>query len=223
MQCKTHPGVQGTSTCNQCGEWLCEACTVEINGRIFCRRCLAQIAGEPGSGKTEAARAVPARHINGFLLFIFSMMPPGVNYMYEGLIKRGLAALAGFFLLIYLTAQFSFWPLSLIFGLSFPVYILACIFDAFNIRRRINAGETVNDDIDGILKFIKRNKHIIIGFAVLVIALSLFNTAYFALPFALRRWLPVAVVALGIYMLAKSTARRKEGKREKERDSNQTE
>jgi len=223
MQCKTHPGAQGNSTCNQCGEWLCDTCTIEINGRIFCRRCLAQIAAEPESAAAAPLppRAVPARRINGFLLFVFSMLPPGVNYMYEGLIKRGLAALAGFFLLIYLTAQFSFWPLSLIFGLTFPVYILACMFDAFNIRRRMNAGETVNDDIDGVLKFLKRNKHIIIGFAVLVLALALLNTAYFALPFMLRRWLPIAVVALGLYMLVKSTAKKKELKRD--RDPNQSE
>ncbi|MCL2708455.1 MAG: hypothetical protein FWF03_04985 [Defluviitaleaceae bacterium] len=217
MQCRTHPDVNGTNTCNQCGEWLCDGCVVEINGRNFCRRCLSQLAAESGAPHAVpvAPRAAHGRHISGFLLMVFSFLPPGVNYMYEGLIKRGLAALSGFFLLIYLTAQFSYWPLSLMFGLSFPVYVLACIFDAFHIRRKINAGEAVSDDIDDVLRFVKRNKNVIIGLVVLLVALSLINSAFAVLPFGVRRWLPVVVVAMGIYMLVKSPARRK--KREDER------
>jgi hypothetical protein len=131
--------------------------------------------------------------------------------MYEGLIKRGLAALGGFFLLIYLTALFNFWPLNLIFGLSIPVYYFACIFDAFNIRRRINAGEAVSDDVDGALRFIKRNKFVIIGFILLLLVLSFVRMAFDLLSFNLN-WLPITIVALGIYMLFKSPGRKKVGK-----------
>lgn len=219
MQCRTHPDHNGVNTCNQCGEWLCEACTVEINGRIFCRRCLAQIASEGTAPERpreipRAAYPVPAaaRHINWGLLFFFScVIPiPGLNYMYEGLIKRGLAAMSGFFLLVYLMAQFHAWPLSLIFGLSFPVYMLACIFDGFHIRRRINAGEAVSDDVDDILNFFKRNKRLIISLLVLVLALTLVNTLFgaFYLPFPLKRYLPVIIIGLGLYILFKRPTRR---------------
>lgn len=213
MQCRTHPEINGVNTCNQCGDWLCEDCTVEINGRIFCRRCLAQLAGAPAPEAPRVARTVSSttpRHINGGLLFLFSFfMPPGVNYMYEGLLKRGLAALSGFFLLVFLTAQFSgAWPLNLVFGLMFPVLVLFSIFDGFHIRRRINAGETVNDDVDDILNFIRRNKHIIIGFVVLLLALSLVNTVYATLAGPLKRWIPLIVVGLGLYMLLKSPGRK---------------
>ena len=220
MNCKTHPGVPGVNTCSQCGEWLCEGCTIEINGRIFCRRCLAQLAGEPAAPSLSApVRAAGGRHINWGLLFLFScVIPiPGLNYMYEGLIKRGLAALSAFFLLIYLTAQFPIWPFSLIFGLSYPVYILACIFDGFHIRRRINAGETVSDDIDDILRFLKRNRYLILAFIVLLVALPAANSVLVSIARPLGRMLPVIVIGLGLYVVFKKP--RKPRGRDADRDS----
>ena len=226
MYCRRHPDHNGVNTCNQCGEWLCEDCTVEINGRNFCRSCLKELAKEPKpytsdyNDKNEKNDDEPGyyapkrRHtgmhrVSGLMVLIFSCLP-GVNYMYMGLIKRGLVALLGFFLLVYMTAQFRFWPISMLMGLSFPVYILACTFDAFNTRRRINAGEHVEDNIDDIISFIKRNKHILIGFLVLIIALSLINTAYSALPYSIRRIIPITVVALGLYLLAKKPQKKKD-------------
>jgi hypothetical protein len=213
MQCRTHPERAGVNTCNQCGEWLCEECTIEINGRIFCRRCLAQLAKEPGTPAPAPAAARPARmyaaapgrHISWGLLFFFScIIPvPGLNYMYEGLIKRGLAAMSTFFLLIYLTATFQMWPFSLIFGLSFPVFILTSIFDGFAIRRRINAGETVNDDIDDIIVFVQRNKRLIFSFIGLIIILSLFSAVFSIFGGPIRALLPIIVVAFGLCVLFK--------------------
>jgi hypothetical protein len=212
-----HPDVNGLNTCNQCGDWLCEACTVEIDNRIYCRRCLAKLAREPEAprGPVSGHAAPPhsrakARHISGGLLFVFTCLTPvsGVNYLYEGLIKRGLAAMGGFFLLIYLTATFTFWPFSLIFGLSIPIYWLACAFDGFHIRRRMNAGEIVNDDVDDVIGFIKRNKRLIVAFAALLLALALASSMFSMLPSPVSRWLPVIVVALGLYVLLKKPGRR---------------
>lgn len=218
MQCRTHPDHNGVNTCNQCGDWLCEDCTVEINGRIFCRRCLAQLAGEgsPSAAPSAAPRSSTARHapaarrINLGLLLLFSF-PPGINYMYEGLIKRGLAAMSGFFLLVYMTSIFhSTWPLSLIFGLTFPVYLITCFFDGLHIRRRINAGEAVSDDVDDILNFIKRNSRLIVAFVALILGLSLANALLFSGSFYhTRQWLPIILIILGLYVLFKRPSRRR--------------
>ncbi|MDR1664444.1 MAG: hypothetical protein LBR83_05950 [Clostridiales bacterium] len=218
MQCRTHPDRNGVNTCNQCGEWLCEECTVEINGRIFCRKCLAQLASAPKPEASAPRAAIPCagmpkRHISWGLLFIFSSLPPGVNYMYEGLIKRGLAAMSGFFTLVFLASMLSeVSSLSLIIGLSFPVYILACIFDSFHIRRRINAGEAVSDDIDDIIAFFTQNKRLILCAAALLVVIALFNSVLSVLPWAVKRLLPMALVGLGLYMLLRGPACRKDGK-----------
>jgi hypothetical protein len=176
---------------------------VEINGRIFCRRCLSQLAGDSPIPAAEGKKTAVKRHINWGLLFLFSVVipVPGLNYLYEGLIKRGLAAMCGFFLLVYLTAQFHTWPLNLVLGLAFPVYILVCIFDGFNIRRRMNAGEAVNDDIDDIRLFVRRNKYVILAFAALLFGLPLINAFFSALAVPFGRYLPIIILALALYVL----------------------
>lgn len=251
-QCRTHPESTGVNTCNKCGDWLCESCTVEINGRNFCRKCLAALAAPPGDSPggphfggpppgappfgpppphpgtvpppypgampppphpTPPYRPVPPpgaycaytgkRYISGAVLALLTcFLPiPGVNYMYEGLIKRGLAAMGGFFMIIYAISVFHVWPFSLIFGLAIPIYWLACLFDSVQIRRRINAGEIVNDDIDDMLGFVRRNRRAIMLAVFALLAMGLTGSILSAFAGPLRRLLPFLVIICGLQML----------------------
>jgi len=125
--------------------------------------------------------------------------------MYMGLIKRGLVAMCGFFLLIYLMVT-SFMVssvsvgFSLLFVLAIPVYILTIFFDGFNVRSRINAGEVVADGISNVLNGLLRNKVLmVVLLAVIVIAFagSLFGIAVEVT----RRALPILLVCLGLYVI----------------------
>ena len=199
MQCRTHPTTPAFNTCNQCGDWLCDGCTVDVQGRLFCRDCLTKLAA-PGSASADVSHG-GRRHISGGLLLLFSIppIPPGVNYMFMGLIKRGLAAMCGFFLLIYFIGV-SNMPLRLMFSLALPIYILTCIFDSFDIRRRINAGEAVDDNIDGAIRFLRRNKYL--GWIiVLLIGLSVI-TSILQIFVSLVTWMmPGLIIILGLYLL----------------------
>ena len=201
MQCRTHPTTPAFNTCNQCGDWLCEGCTVDIQGRQFCRGCLAKLAAPEGAPYPVAPLSGPGRrNISWGLLFFFSMFfPSGVNYLFMGLIKRGLAAMCGFFLIIYFIGV-SDWPLVVLFSLALPIYFLTCIFDGFHIRRRINAGEVVGDNIDGVICFLRRNKIVgwivlaLVGFSVISIVLNVF--------LSLVSWLlPGLIIVFGLYLL----------------------
>jgi len=147
-------------------------------------------------------KTMPPRRIDGGLLFLFSFFfPPGANYMYLGLMKRGLVAMCGFFLLIFLGVTSS-WPLSMIFWLSIPICVLTCIFDSFNLRRRINAGEYVPDDIGDMLGGIFRNKTVAtIVLGILAIAF-LSNIVGFAFGL-ISRFLPLLFIGLVLYMIFK--------------------
>jgi len=53
------------------------------------------------------------------------------------------------------------------------IIFLTCIFDAFSIRRRINAGEIVPDGIEDILGVLRRNKILtLIAAGILLLGLS---------------------------------------------------
>jgi len=205
MQCRTHPTTPAYNNCNQCGDWLCEECTVDVQGRKLCRGCLNKLANEPYNGTSTHHPVVhgPIRQISKGALLIFSLFfPPGVNYMFMGLIKRGLAAMCGFFLLIYLIGMSS-WPLTLLFGLAMPIYVLTCIFDGFNIRRRILSGEVVGDNIDGAIDFVRRNRVI----ALIILVIVGFNVlfSFLGVLFGLVRWLmPLLIVVAGLYLLLRN-------------------
>ena len=203
MQCRTHPDKYAANTCNHCGSWLCADCEVEVQGRQFCRPCLAvlgqnlettayHIPPPPEHG------AYPRRKILWGLLFMFSFLP-GANYMYMGLMKRGLAAMSGFFLIIFLLAN-AFWPITLLLGLAMPVYVLTVFFDGFNVRRRINAGEAVRDDIGDALNGILANKTartlILLALAI-VLLVSVLGVAVAII----GRLIPVLIILAGIYLI----------------------
>ena len=134
------------------------------------------------------------------LLFFFSVFfPSGTNYMYMGLIKRGLAAMCGFFLLIFLISVTS-WPLQMIMGMALAVYVLTCIFDGFNIRRRILSGEVVPDGVHDVLGSILSNKKLTAAIIVVIGVLIVVHVLGFVATLV-SNFLPVIVIGAGLYIL----------------------
>ena len=200
MQCRSHPDKYAANTCNHCGSWLCADCEVEVQGRQFCRPCLAILGQNTDAHMPPPPkyRTYPRRKILWGLLFIFSFLP-GANYMYMGLMKRGLAAMSGFFLIIFLLAN-AFWPFNLLLGLTIPVYVLTVFFDGFNVRRRLNAGEAVRDDIGDTLNSILGNKTartLILAALAVVLLVSVLGLAVAII----GKLIPIIVIVGGLYLL----------------------
>jgi len=137
------------------------------------------------------------------------MLPPGVNYMYLGLIKRGLLAMAAFFGVVYLMVsqiiQFGggAFPLVFVFIFAIPILWLTCAFDGFRIRARLNAGEVVTDNIDDIVAFLKRNKSVIIIIVLILFAIPMLNTMMPVLARLLRNIVPIALALWAVTALFK--------------------
>ena len=203
MQCKNHPERHGTSTCGKCGTWLCGECTVDIQGRLYCSTCLNET---DESATRRAADPMPRmtvpRRISWGLLFLFSFFfPPGANYMYLGLMKRGLVTMCGFFLLIYL-GTITRWPVSNIFWFGTFIAYIASIFDGFNLRRRMINGEYIADELGDMLGGIFKDKRIatiallILGFIFLGNIIGIAFTVF-------SRFMPLILVVLGLYVVLK--------------------
>ncbi|MCL2216916.1 MAG: hypothetical protein FWB91_07850 [Defluviitaleaceae bacterium] len=203
MQCIAHPTRPAANTCNHCGHWLCDECCVDVQGRLMCRPCLSELAnsGDSAPRVVDRTPASAYKRVNWGLLFLFScFFPPGANYMYMGLIKRGLAAMCGFFLIIYMLAAAPIWPLRLLFSFGIPVLWLTCIFDGFNIRHRINAGEAVPDGVSDIINSILRNKTLTL--AILAVIAITFVGRIFGFVFGLLSMaIPILAILFGLYVL----------------------
>jgi hypothetical protein len=156
----------------------------------------------------EHHRVSGVREPNAFLLFIFSFLP-GANYMYMGLIKRGLFVMSSFFLLCYLSAAFN----SVLIGLAIPVLVITAFFDGFNIRRRIIAGASIPDDVEDILGVPKRHKTAFVIGAILFLAAgaaeSLRHFFIFGMHNRTFSWVVlIAIIAFAaLYALGSSKAR----------------
>ena len=211
MNCRYHPIRTAVNTCSQCGDWLCEECTANVDGRVYCASCLKKYWIHDHDAHAAASppvccppRLEHPRRVNAGLLLIFSALP-GVNYMYEGLIKRGLFILSGFFLTCYLAGS-----LSGIFGLIIPIMLITCVFDAFRIRGKLIANEYVPDSVEDILGFVRRYKAAILLILVFILGFhflgfvsrSIVSMPYMAHRILGARWVvPLLVLLGGIYFI----------------------
>lgn len=199
MNCHNHPLRQGIHTCFKCGHWLCDECSKDREGRLYCKDCL---VGK-GAVSTHYAIRVP----NALLLILFSVLP-GANYMYMGLIKRGLFVLTAFFMSIYLAGFFNF------FGFVIPCVVITSFFDGLRLRRKWIAGEPISDDINDLKAFFAANKMPLIVVAGLLVVVEVLQKAVFMLNHGARQifyygnalpniLIAIAAIALGIYFLSK--------------------
>jgi len=156
--------------------------------------------------QTSTADASPpyptsGRISKGALIFFSLFFPPGANYMYMGLIKRGLAVMCAFFLTIFLVINVS-WPLMLLFIFALPVIYFSSLMDGLNICHRINAGEPVRDEIGETLNGILRNRTLR-TILLVIIAVALLGQIVGFLASVLISIIPILIVGFIIYAIVR--------------------
>ena len=162
MHCKNDNN-QGVNTCNVCGEWLCEDCSKEINGRIYCESC----ASETLKVKKAKKKVSVNKNPNILLTMLFSGIP-GCAQMYMGLMERGLLLMSLFFGMAYLQGYSS-----LFFFVNIVLWFYN-FFDSLNIRRKIIEKENI-DELYDIKNFFSKNKVLIIGSIMMTAVLEILD------------------------------------------------
>jgi len=155
-----------------------------------------------------------------FLTFAFSALP-GLNYMYLGLMKRGLFFMSLFFALTIVVREIRIG----MFSLSVFMLICFCLFDSFRIRRLLRNGFDVPDSIDDVASFYRSNRNpvlllvcILIFFAVMRRGTTFFMTtvmenyafsAFFSVALSILSFvLWLLAIVLVCYIIAKIVSRR---------------
>ncbi|HHT50288.1 MAG TPA: hypothetical protein GXZ78_02290 [Eubacteriaceae bacterium] len=209
MKCAQHNEKEATAICVSCGTPICNDCGTLIQGKHYCDEC----SGTMKENDPLRRRKV----INGFLWFVFSLVP-GAGHMYMGLMQKGVLLLGIFLGLAALVSILGIFDFALALG-SVLVYVYA-FFDSLGMKRAIERGEIVEDrGLEG-LNLGKINLYYVgIGIVVLGVfsLIETFIQTFGYLPIVMniyygfrRSVLPIFLIVLGIWLIRRSK-KEKEG------------
>jgi hypothetical protein len=158
MNCATHSNEAAVAFCRTCGKPLCNQCTRDVRGVIYCESCLAaRMEGtQPAPGFVPpgpavyppvGAYAAPPRPQNSgpnpAVAGILGAIPLGIGAVYNSQYAKGLAHLVIFILLIIGANRGGDWDW--LFGLGIAFFVIYQIIDAVRSAKAIQAGEPAPD------------------------------------------------------------------------------
>jgi hypothetical protein len=204
MKCRNHKDEEAKFICDKCKMPICEQCATDSRGNKVCINCIDHAL------YAEKDRVQRIGFWNKLIFLIFACIP-GAAHMQMGLFKRGLQLMltfiGGIVLISYANLE-SFIPLAII-----PTWFFS-FFDAYNARKKILAGEVVEDIEAYNYQFIIENKKIlgvalvVFGFIGFMNAIDntfhLFNLRFDDFYWAIKRAIiPVVLVISGLLLLSK--------------------
>jgi len=187
--------------CRGCGKALEETEKAEA-GRIYCAACApATPQPPPASAPVQGAPFSANAGISPGLAFLLGLIP-GVGAIYNGQYAKGLVHVIVFGLLISITASDNVvGDLGPLFGMLIPAWVLYMAFEAYHTAQRRLGGQVV-DEFSSLVPMKSHGAFpaapillMAIGFLLLMHNLEILRLAQI-----LRFW-PVALIALGAYML----------------------
>jgi hypothetical protein len=225
MNCATHSDTAAVAFCRTCGKPLCNNCTRDVRGVIYCEACLAarmegmapaagfvpptQTVYPPVGSASAAARQPlntgPNPAVAGILAGFF---PIGVGAVYTGQYAKGLAHLVVMVLLILGVSSNLPWYVLTILGISLGFFYVYQIIDSVRSARAIQMGEPAPDPFGLAQTFGAGERFegtkVPVGAAVLIGlgVLFLLHTAGL-FEFGLDRFWPVFLIFLGVWLFAK--------------------
>ena len=224
MNCATHSDIAAVAFCRTCGKPLCNQCTRDVRGVIYCEACLAARMegsapaagftpvqtvyppmGSSASAPRPALNTGPNPAVAGILAGFF---PIGVGAVYTGQYAKGLAHLVIMVLLILGVSSNLPWYVIMVLGISMGFFYVYQIIDAARSAKAVQMGEPAPDPFGLAQTFGAGEKFeatkVPVGAAVLIGlgVLFLLHTAGL-FEFGLDRFWPLILIFLGVWLFAK--------------------
>jgi Domain of unknown function (DUF5668) len=229
MNCVTHPELPAIAYCRTCGRALCERCERSSQGIIYCEQHLPVPVGAPGgvgagagtpSGTSgggastdplyspytaplpTAGRPVRPEGASPGLAFILGLIP-GVGAIYNGQYIKGLihVVILGVLIGIIDSGQANGGMEPLV-GMLIGTFVFYMAFEAYHTAKKRLHGVSV-DEFSSILPLHRQQSGFPVGPLVLIAVGVLFlmsTLGWLRFGEMIRYW-PVALIALGAYML----------------------
>jgi hypothetical protein len=196
MYCSYHSNNPAVVQCNQCARWLCPACDHRVRGFPFCQDCI--VAGVEllrVSSHTTPSHIL-RRKSSPFVATLLSFVP-GLGAAYNGQTSKAIvhfAIFASFFQMAVLTQGLQFFLLGVL-----GTWLFAAV-DACRTAQLLRAGLTPDAEEDVIARRLYGNPFAW-GITLIVIGTLFLLHTLLGVQLPIKELLPVALVALGAYML----------------------
>ena len=196
MYCGYHAKNPAVVQCNQCARWLCPACDHRVRGFPFCQDCIVQgvelLRHHSSSHPTNILRRKSSPFVATLLSFV-----PGLGAAYNGQTSKAIvhfAIFASFFQMAVVTQGMHFFILGVI-----GTWLFAAV-DACRTAQLMRAGLSPDAEDDVIARRLYGNPFAWGTTLIIIGTLFLLHTLL-RITLPIKELLPVALVALGAYML----------------------
>jgi len=196
MYCAYHAKNPAVVQCNQCARWLCPACDHRVRGFPFCQDCIVDgvelLRHHSGSKPSHILRRKSSPFVATLLSFV-----PGLGAAYNGQTSKAIvhfAIFASFFQMAVLTQGLHFFVLGV-----FGTWLFAAV-DACRTAQLMRAGLAPDAEEDVIARRLYGNPFAW-GITLITIGTLFLLHTLLGVQLPIKELLPVALVALGSYML----------------------
>jgi len=194
MYCGYHAKNPAVVQCNQCARWLCPACDHRVRGFPFCQDCI--VAGVELLRHHATPSHIVRRKSSPFVATLLSFVP-GLGAAYNGQTSKAIvhfAIFASFFQMAVLTQGVHFFVLGVL-----GTWLFAAV-DACRTAQLMRAGLAPDAEEDVIARRLYGNPFAWGTTLIIIGTLFLLHTLL-GVQLPIKELLPVALVALGAYML----------------------
>lgn len=196
MYCAYHPKNPAVVQCNQCARPLCPVCDHRIRGFPFCQDCIVAGVELLRQYSQSAPANVIRRKSSPFVATLLSFVP-GLGAAYNGQTSKAIvhfAIFASFFQMAVVTQGMHFFVLGVL-----GTWLFAAV-DACRTAQLMRAGLAADAEEDVIARRLYGNPFAW-GVTLIVIGTIFLLHTLLGIQLPVRQLLPVALVAVGAYML----------------------
>src|SRR5438128_1454875 len=204
MYCAYHAKNPAVVQCNQCARPLCPACDHRIRGFPFCQDCIVAGVELLRQQSQSTPSYVIRRRSSPFVATLLSFVP-GLGAAYNGQTSKAIvhfAIFASFFQMAVLTQGIHFFVLGVL-----GTWLFAAV-DACRTAQLMRAGLAPETEEDVIARRLYGNPFAW-GVTLIVIGTVFLLQTLLGVQLHVRQLLPVALVAVGAYMLFDYVRRRR--------------
>jgi TM2 domain-containing membrane protein YozV len=142
MNCVNHPGALAVAYCRTCGKPLCNVCTREVQGVVYCEECLAAHVNGTIPPPGVIVPPAPAPGSGSPTLAAVLGCIPGVGAMYNGEYAKGFIHVLIFATLIWMSDH-----VNDVFGLGVMAFYIYMPIEAYKTARARQRGLPAPDPL----------------------------------------------------------------------------